>query len=62
MSKFLYVLYGGALLIGSLCINVNYAAVNSGPGSGWVSQGGGGGYWGGAGGSTGGFSSGGSHK
>jgi hypothetical protein len=61
MSKFLYVLYGGALLIGSLCINVNYAAVNSGPGSGWVSQGGGT-YWGGSGGSTGGFFSGGGHK
>jgi len=61
MSKFLYLLYGGTLLIGSLCINVNYAAVNSGPGSGWVSQGGGT-YWGGSGGSTGGFFSGGGHK
>ena len=49
------------ILVCSTVVNINYAAVNSGTGSGWNSHGGGA-FWGGAGGSTGGFSSGGSHK
>ena len=61
MSKFLYILYGGVILVGSTVIDLNYAAVNSGTSSAWISHGGGT-YWGGSGGSTGGFSSGGSHK
>jgi len=61
VSKFLYILYGGVILVCSTVVNINYAAVNSGTGSGWNSHGGGA-FWGGAGGSTGGFSSGGSHK
>ncbi|MBV8634117.1 MAG: hypothetical protein JO002_06480 [Burkholderiaceae bacterium] len=61
MSKFLYILYGCAILIGSAAANINYATTNSSNGRGWISQGGGT-SWGGAGGSTGGFSSGGSHK
>ena len=61
MSKFLYVLYGGVILVGSLVVNINAATTNSTNGSGWTSHSGGG-YWGGSGGSTGGFSSGGSHK
>jgi len=61
MSKFLYLIYCGVILVGTMVINANYADVNSTTGSGWNSHSGGT-YWGGSGGSTGGFSSGGSHK
>lgn len=61
MLKFLYVVYGAAILVGCLFAVISSAALSSGTGSGWNSHGGGT-AWGGSGGSTGGFSSGGSHK
>ncbi|HEX7640622.1 MAG TPA: hypothetical protein VF472_00275 [Burkholderiaceae bacterium] len=61
MSKFLYILYGCVILVGSAVANINNANLSSSNGRGWISQGGGS-SWGGSGGSTGGFSSGGGHK
>lgn len=61
MLRFLYIVYGVAVLAVSTTSNLKYAGASSGTSSGWNYHSSGV-SWGGSGGSTGGFSSGGSHK
>ena len=61
MSKFVYAIYGLAVLIGCTVTNLDYAVGGSSSSSSWNSRSGGFAY-GGSGGSTGGFFSGAGHK
>lgn len=61
MLKFIYIIYGGVVVVVSTLTNLNYVGQSTTTSSNWNSHGTGSSY-GGSGGSTGGFSSGGGHK